>query len=783
MRGTFSWDSLPESIGVPTETGLVALTVNGKSIDFPERDDAGRVWLSRKAAEGAAENRLDVVVHRKLTDDIPITLTTQVELHVSGKSREELLGRALPDGFVPMSLDAPMPARIEADGKLRVQVWPGTWTITLVARASSPDVALTMPKTDAAWGPEEVWTFEARPRLRLVQVEGVPSIDPQQTTIPDAWKRLPTFRVKPGETMKLVQTRRGDTEPAPDQLSLARTLWLDFDGGGFTVQDRITGSLNRAWRLEMGPETELGRVAIGGRDQFITRAAGGSSGVEVRQGQLDLTADSRVDGAKRTLAAVGWAHDFASVSGTLHMPPGWRLFAASGADDVPQSWIRSWSLLDMFLVLILAVAIARLWGWKWGALSLAALTLTFPEDGAPQWIWAAVLVGEALYRVVPANWFKKVMVGYRLFVIAILLVMVVPFWVQQVRAAMYPALGTPDSYRSTPWWVIGGAKAPMGEPAMVAVPEAAPMGGENANAPAAVTDEERPQEQNVVIDGKMKEFKKEGGKTSPRQSLGMLSQSVDTGRYADVAQMNYYEHDPKAMVQTGPGLPRWNWSTVYLQWSGPVAATQKITLYLIPPWLNFVLALIRVALTALLAFVMLDVPGDKWPKILGALVPKSARAGAAAAAIVIAAAVVVAPRAARAASDVVPPPEVLKDLQQRLLEKPDCFPNCASSPRMELEADGGRLTLRMEIGAAAATAVPLPGSAQQWLPTRVAVDGQPANGLVRVGDLLWLELEPGAHQVVMDGPLPTRTTVQIRLPLKPHYVTAKASGWTLAGLH
>jgi hypothetical protein len=49
------------------------------------------------------------------------------------------------------------------------------------------------------------------------------------------------------------------------------------------------------------------------------------------------------------------------VSGQLHLPPGWRLLHASGVDEVADTWLQRWTLLDIFLVLVIAVAIGRLY--------------------------------------------------------------------------------------------------------------------------------------------------------------------------------------------------------------------------------------------------------------------------------------------------------------------------------------------------------------------------------------------------------------------------------------
>jgi hypothetical protein len=93
--------------------------------------------------------------------------------------------------------------------------------------------------------------------------------------------------MQPGKTMRLVEKRRGNADPAPDQLTLDRNLWLEFDGGGYTVHHAISGMMSKSWRLDMMPQQHLGRVAAAGVDQFITRSGNQPlAGVEIRQGQL-----------------------------------------------------------------------------------------------------------------------------------------------------------------------------------------------------------------------------------------------------------------------------------------------------------------------------------------------------------------------------------------------------------------------------------------------------------------------------------------------------------------
>ena len=66
-------------------------------------------------------------------------------------------------------------------------------------------------------------------------------------------------------------------------------------------------------------------------------------------------ADSRIEKATRSVPAVSWDHDFESVGGRVHLPPGWRLLHAFGVDRASPTWIAEWDLLDLFLLLIIAV--------------------------------------------------------------------------------------------------------------------------------------------------------------------------------------------------------------------------------------------------------------------------------------------------------------------------------------------------------------------------------------------------------------------------------------------
>ncbi len=774
VSGRFLWTLPPPVLAIPPETGIVRLRLAGKGVPFPRRDTQGRLWLREPETSARAreprESHIEVDVHRRVVDEIPLRLETVVTLRVAGESRDELLGRALPDGFVPLRLEGPLPARLDPDGRLRVQVRPGRFTLFLDARHEGPVQALGLPAQPAAdaapgvWDASEVWAVETRPELRLVDVEGVSPVDPTQTELPEEWRHLPAYRLEPSDRLRLVEKRRGTAGGAADQLSLERTWHLDFDGGGASVSDRIQGTLRTATRLEMGARTALGRAAVNGADQPITRRAGSELlGLEVPLGPAQIDSDGRVEAGGGRLPAVGWAHDFDAVLGSLELPPGWRLLHAGGVDRAVPTWIGRWTLLDLFVVMVIAMATLRLYGRAAGTLAFVTLALSFTEPRAPQLVWVAVLAGEALRRVVSAGRLASAVRIFHAAALALLVVYAVPFAVSQIRSGLFPVLERPG-VSAEPRAAI---EAPVDVTMQVEEMRAEETGRE-AGAPVLRSrPEARPSQPGVVAE------QVEASKVRRYMDAERVSKAVASERYAGFAP------DPEASIPTGPGRPDWSWTRVALAWSGPVQQDQELSLWLVPPWANGFLAVLRTALLAALALLVLRDLRGRFSGLLG---------GTARVATTLAALLALLSSPARAEF---PSPELLNELRTRLLEQPECHPSCATLARLALGVEPDRLALRLSVEVTAETAVPLPGGSgggneAGFVPDVVAIDGRPADALrTDAGGRLWLRLGPGSHTVLLSGALPPRATLELPLPLRPHRVEIVGTprGWTLVGVH
>jgi len=728
VEGRISWAQMPQNLAVPAGLGAIVVSSEGAT-QARAPDGDGRLWLRAVANPEEASDSVSVQTVRLVDDDLPLTITTAYELRVAGRARVVELPLALLPGLRAMQLDSPLPARLAEDGRLVVQARPGAWRIELRARLNASVQALTLPKTATD---EEVWAVKAAPALRLIRPEGPASVDPRQVEMPEAWRALPAFRVKPGETLKLTELQRGNAKPAPDALTLTRRLWLDFDGRGLTASDHFDGQLSASSRLAMAAPGQLGRASLAGEDQPITRLAeGGPAGFELRQRAARIDADSRWprDGV---LPASGWGTSVDQLNATLQLPPGWRLLHAQGPSRADGAWVSMWTLWDFFFVLLAALAAYRLLGWRTGVLVGVALALTWHTPGSPPAaLWFGLLALTALARVLPAGRAQAGFARGRLAMAVLLALVLLPFAVDEIRQSLYPSL----EHRSVSDIGMGREVGVMAERA---VPAAAEMQAASAPEP------------------KLRE-------PVPAKTASLYASS-------DLARV-----DPGARVQTGPGLPNWTWRAHHLTWSGPVTPDETLDLWLLPPWAT---ALLKLVGLALLALALAAVAGWRPPRV--PRMPRAATGAGAAAALLMALALT--PQPSEAQATAWPSDEQLKALHGKLAAPPDCLPRCAELARLLVSASGSTVQLRAEIHAQALVAVPLPGQGTGWQPGSVTLDGQPAATRRDDQGQLWAAVPAGVHQLVLAADVGQASGLDIALPLPPRALQADLKGWALAGL-
>lgn len=757
IEGRLDWTRRPETLVVPEAYALLALRLDGQDIAVPERE-AARLWLGR-ARVAEAEDSLSLKVFRRLADGVPQRLSTQLQLEVGGRAREERLGVVLPSGFVPMSLQGGLPVSIDSDGALQVQLRPGRWNIELEARALSLMDSFSAVTNPAPWPSEEIWSFAADSGLRVLQPIGEAPVDPAQVGVPFG-NELPAFLMGEGSGLRLEARSRGLPPDAAHRLSLRRELWLDFSGSGLTARDQVNGRLAQGTRLDMAPPWRLERAAANGEDLLITAGPEQGSGVELRQTELNLESTARLDAAG-SVPINGWRQTFDEVDMQLNLPPGWSLAHASGVDRAPQAWSSRWTLLDIFLVCLAVLLAHRALGVPLAALVLAYLLLGYHESDAPLWTLIAVLALGLFVRWLPDGGFARLQRVAALVFFALGVLLSLPFAGQQLKLALYPQL---ERER-----VLSGAEA-YGRLGRMS---GAMMDYASDNVQQEVT-QAQTLERVEVTGSRVREM--------PKSPLPQAPPMVKGGESNVQSKRNLTQYPAEAVLQAGRGDPDWQWNQLSLSLAGPVAAEQDMRLWLSPPWLT---RLGRLLLVALLGVILWRVLPARWivqPAAAEDRAPGGAPATAALAMLaLLPLAGLLGSSPLQAQEAVFPPAELLQELRERLLRAPDCVPDCARLANADLRLVGNRLRLSLELHASADVVVPLPEAGKLAAPLSATVDGLAAP-LLRQRGQSWLRLTPGLRRAEIELVVAEVDGIDLRFPLAPGRIAVQADGWEIAGL-
>ncbi|MCA9581342.1 MAG: hypothetical protein KC416_06075, partial [Myxococcales bacterium] len=572
------------------------------------------------------------------------------------------------------------------------------------------------------------------------------------------------YAVGQGATLLIQTVRRGEADPPPNRLTLNRDLWLDFDGDGFTARDRIGAQMHRDWRLDL-LAGDLGHADVNGQDVLITTSKDGA-GFEVREGSITALAEWRLPRGG-DLPAVGWSEDVQSLAMNLHLPPGWSLFAASGVDDVPGTWVSEWDLYDFFYVLILTLAAWRLFSWRWALVVFLALGLMENELDAPLAVWSALFLVTALLRVLPGKgrWRALIRVGWWLSA-GVLVLQAVPFAASQVTHALYPQIQGPTDDR-----MLGESKVLLEEGGMA--PTAAPMAPDVS--PVSPSSDEEVAEESFANDSvapsakvQQESYGKDLYMRKGARALGVVD-----------ARSALQVQDPNSVIQTGPGVPTWSWRSWPLQWRGPVAKDHTLRLFLVSPSMNRFLTACRILFLILFAWMFVRAR----PR---AAAPPAATHGGSVAAGVIALAVCGlwgVGQASPVRAQAMPSPEILQELRERLASDPPCLPTCATMASADIRLQGDRMVIEAVVDASAQVSVPLPGPVHRWSASDVALDGRSTYGL-RTGSLGFMEarVPPGRHRLRLSGPVPPSGKLTLDFALVPQRVSVDAPGWLVDGI-
>lgn len=742
ISAEYRWPELPAALLLPDGTPPVSLSIDGKTVTQPLWDQS-RLLLRATPSVEQTQSSVQMRVFRLLTDDIPYQLTTIIRLDVSGPSRELKLPMPLPEGFVLAGIDGDLPITLRQDGTLSVSAISGNFEISLKALRLNSDSTIVKPQLPEPWPAQEVWAYQGNSQLRTAQLQGAPSIDPQQSDAPASWSGFAQFLVSSTDPLSL-QVLAGPANSERDEVSIERQMWLSATTGKFTISDRLSGSLHSSGRLSLLSPLSAGRIEVDGQARLINQLKDttGSAGVEIRNSALSVAALSELSTTTK-MPVHGWNLQADKVATRVNLPDGWAAIAVFGASEVYGDWLHAWDLWDMFLVMLLTVAAFRLLGLPAAGALLVWLLLAYQKPDAPHWLWLLVFASLALAKFASGK-FATVSQWVAKAALLLLAVALLNFATQQIRYAVYPQLAASDDSQSAFFEQDRYADAA----APVAVGAAAPVEA------MQVAEEER---------SRMEKQKAERIEVAGSRLLRSYEQAAQQPDLLYGVQST----DPANKIQTGPAVPDWHSQQLVVHFAGPVSAEQQWSMYVAPAWLHSFARVVMVLLSLVLFWQLLA----PWREQLQLLLRKNAVRPLAGLLVCL-----LAFPSPDAAAQSTPSPELLQELREYLHKPALCAPDCASIEQVKVKSSATELQIQMKVHSQDFHVYRLPITAD--LSAKVLLDGQTA-ALVTEDNVLLAALPVGVH--VFDITVNVENINQVNLTFSQHWhdLQSELSKWQM----
>lgn len=740
LSGEFSWSNIPQHINIPPETALATLNLNGNTVHHYNPN--GTLWLQNKTTQKTSEKEnVRLEVFRVLTDDEPMTLTTVVQLNVSGSAREIPLTGLVLSNTKTLAIESPIPLKIDENGNAVLRARAGQWEVTHHARLLTPKSRFMLPTIHKPWPQQELWGFVANPALRQISLSGALPIDWEQVEVPSFFDEqgygdFPLFLLEPSAQLTLEEKQRGKRS-GTNQLSLKRDLWLHFDGKNATFKDTITGQLEEGNRLNALDSLRLKSADIDGG--LVINEYDGAPGIEIRDSNLQLSAMGNIDFSTQ-LPANGWSTQFDNAQLTIHLPPGYKAWHLGGADYAQHTWLSRWDLWSIFITVLIAGTLFKLFGFPLGAIALITGLLTYHSYNTVFWLAAPLCLLFPLLKALPTGKLRTVTQFSTAIWCLILLINLIGFSIDQLRSAIYPQLEAGTQYRPTDHFLSNAAPIETNI--------------QKAQEPRAFYDESHTEE--VIVTG-IRQSKK-------RSYINELKTTIDSNNF----------------TQTGPAEPEWLWRKATAGWQGGLLPEQTLSFVYTGPLLTRLYYLLSALFTIILFLGLLRHFFKLWPSKNHNTNKNSTGPQVTASFITLCLTgligTTVLPQTSHANS--YPSPELLDELEKRILSKPSCMPHCTAINSVIIKTDKDQLHLHLMVSAAEASAFPLP-KANGWREQAILFNEKPIQAITQKNNTTYAQLPKGNHHIHLSARA-TANTININFLNTAHNISLANNEWQTA---
>ncbi len=797
ISGLLAWDTLPPEIPVPMEYGILSVSLASDIEKLRIERTTNTIKLEPEINTTTSDG-LNINIYRRLVDGSPLRIDTRIVLRVSGAARSLELGSVLLPGSLPVNVHATLSYQFDSAGRLSLELTPGEHTVSIESVMEQPVLRLTRPNNFIKeWPIEELWSWVEDAAFRSVELRGISAVQAELTTMPIDWQGGAAYAVPSGAEASLLEIRRGEQSTQAQALILNREMWLDLDGGGFTVRDKIKGRISGSYRLNALDELKIGRAIVNGAPWFISKDPNSErSGLDLRESDVEIEAVSILDGT-RTFSAVGYDTDLSQLNISLHLPPLARLFNVSGA-RAPSSWIEAWTLLGIFGCLLLIVATNRILGRKVAIIIGVLIPLSHQEFLVPRMLFIHLLIVVLWYTLVTDKNSVWGAISRSLIYVTFIAwcLEALAFAKLQFSQFLYPQLEAGSRYRTaiqeiaialersflawplillllalailslswifnykSTWQLVKRSAAVL----VLGVVVFSFVGGylfsiliENKGprrtvaSSKAYTPEEGLQSRKLY-----KEYES--------NSIGKTVALMDLN---EPAALPTYE---QKKLLTGPAIPSWNWRTHNIWLKGPVLADSQIGVSFLSPGFVRFLSGLRAALTLYLIMLVFRRIGFSFNLPLRGLATSAAL-------ILI---LILLPHNAAAQF---PDQDLLKSLEARMSAERCTLPDCAAIESATISIVDDRIEISMIGYSNGRAAINIPGPYSSFAPTAVRINGRPSVALRRnSSDFIQARTENGRNTIEVSGTAPANSFT-LQFPSKPLHLNVEARNWISEGI-
>jgi hypothetical protein len=720
VKGEFRWAEAPTSIAIPQGIALVQLSINKNEVLFP-KIDSRELWFQESTQNESALDTIELDVVRRITDGSHIQSQTILNLNVSGKSREAILGQPLLQGFKLVGIEGDVPAFLDADGLLHAKVKPGEWELVIKAYAPPETLSWSRSSVSHSWPDDEIWVFAADEKMRKGKLNGANLIDNSQVDMPEPWYDLPSYLVTAETALSYDIQHRGKPLHLENQLHLNRTLWLSFDRSIYTFSDDISGHMIEGWRLSLPVPFALESAEDQDGSVLITTLAEQERGIENRYSDVDVIARG-VIGYTSKLPVAGWDSDFERVSIALNIPPGNKLFAVFGADRATDTWWGNWSIWSSFIVLLASIVAGRLISIIAGVATGIMLLMIYQESGAPVIAILNLLAAITIHRHQPFEKLKPWVNAYWVTSTVVAVGAILYFSATQIRTVIHPQLASTNA----------------GYAMSIGVEETDPQSLNQAS-------------QSIVYS----------------ESVEKITVTGSRRRVAPVLER--YQSD--ALIQAGSGVPDWQWDRHNISWSSPVAAGQTFDVIVLS---TVVYQIVKILSIIAIGFWLSVVSKDALLSIMSRI--KQQHVSACLALFLFSPLY-----STTADANNLPTQALLDELKARLTEAPLCAPQCASINSLSVESEENTLKLTLLVHATSESAIALPRS-EFWRAEQLWLNDKPLHVMAKEGQWIYIPIQPGVSSVTLQGRVAPVEAFQLHFRDQPQMINVQPTeAWEVVG--